>query len=86
MNIGVRDLKQNLSKYLDQAANGEMVVVTDRGVPKVLIVAIPGGDQMAKGVEEGWITPPQKVGRLGAPLRLQVKRRSIDVLNEDRGE
>ena len=53
MNIGVRDLKQNLSKYLDQAANGEMVVVTDRGVPKALIVAIPGGDQMAKGVEEG---------------------------------
>ena len=44
------------------------------------------GDQMAKGVEEGWITPPQKVGRLGAPLRQKVKRRSIDVLNEDRGE
>jgi prevent-host-death family protein len=40
MNIGVRDLKQNLSKYLDQAANGEMVVVTDRGVPKVLIVQV----------------------------------------------
>jgi prevent-host-death family protein len=86
MNIGVRDLKQNLSKYLDQAANGEMVVVTDRGVPKALIVAIPGGDQMAKGVEEGWITPPRKAGRLGAPLGLNAKRRSIEVLNEDRGE
>jgi len=86
MNIGVRDLKQNLSKYLDQAANCEMVVVTDRGVPKALIVAIPGGDQMAKGVEEGWITPARKVGRLGAPLGLNAKRRSIEVLNEDRGE
>lgn len=43
-------------------------------------------DQLAKGVEEGWVTPPQKVGRLGAPLPLKVKRRSIDVLNEDRGE
>ncbi len=86
MNIGVRDLKQNLSEYLNRAANGELVVVTDRGVPKVLIVAVPGGDQMAQGLEEGWITPPQKVGRLSAPLRLKVKRRSIDVLNEDRGE
>ena len=38
------------------------------------------------GVEEGWITPPQKVGQLGAPLRLKIKRRSIDVLNEDRGK
>jgi hypothetical protein len=43
-------------------------------------------DQLAKGVEEGWVAPPQKVGRLGTPLRLKVKRRSIDVLNEDRGE
>lgn len=86
MNIGVRDLKQNLSKYLDQAANGEIVVVTDRGVPKALIVAVPGGDQMARGVEEGWITPPRKVGRLGAPSGLNAKRRSIEVLNEDRGE
>lgn len=44
MNIGVRELKQNLSEYLDRAANGELVVVTDRGIPKALIVAIPGGD------------------------------------------
>lgn len=86
MNIGVRELKQNLSEYLDRAANGEMVVVTDRGVPKALIVAIPGGDQMATGVEEGWITPPAQTGKLNAPLRLKSDRRSLDVVNEDRGE
>jgi len=44
------------------------------------------GDQLAKGVEEGWVTPPQKVGRLGTPLRQKTESRSIDVLNEDRGE
>lgn len=86
MNIGVRELKQNLSEYLDRAANGELVVVTDRGVPKVLIVAIPGGDQMATGVEEGWITPPVRTGKLNSPLRLKAERRSVDVVNEDRGE
>jgi hypothetical protein len=43
-------------------------------------------DQFAKGVEEGWVTPPQKVGRLGAPLRQKTESRSIDVLTEDRGE
>lgn len=86
MNIGVRELKQNLSEYLDRAANGEMVVVTDRGVPKALIVAIPGGDQMSRGVEEGWITPPSRTGKLNPPLQLQSKRRSQDVINEDRGE
>lgn len=43
-------------------------------------------DQLAKGVEEEWITSPREVGRLGAPLRFKIKRRSIDVLSEDRGE
>ena len=69
-----------------RAAKDEMVVVTDRGVPKALIFAIPGGDQMAIGVEEGWITPPSKSGKLNLPLQLQAARRSLDVLNEDRGE
>ena len=86
MNIGVRELKQNLSEYLDRAANGEMVVVTDSGVPKALIVAIPGGDQMSRGVEEGLITPPSRTGKLNAPLQLLSQRRSMDVINEDRGE
>lgn len=86
MNIGVRELKQHLSEYLERAAKGEMVVVTDRGVPKALIVAIPGGDQMAIGVEEGWITPPSKQGKLSPPVLLKASRRSLDALNEDRGE
>lgn len=86
MNIGIRELKQNLSEYLERAANGEMVVVTDRGVPKVLIVAIPGGGQLSIGVKEGWVTPPAKTGRLNSPLKLKAQRRSLDVINEDRGE
>ncbi len=61
-------------------------MVTNRGVPKALIVAIPGGDQMAIGVEEGWITPPSKSGKLNLPLQFQAVRRSLDVVNEDRGE
>ena len=69
-----------------RAAKDELVVVTDRGVPKALIVAIPGGDQMAIGVEGGWITPPSKSGKLNPPLQLQSARRSLDVLNEDRRE
>jgi len=51
-----------------------------------LIVAIPGGDQMSLGVEEGWIIPPSRTGKLNTPLQLQSQRRSIDVISEDRGE
>ncbi|MGA0766108.1 MAG: type II toxin-antitoxin system Phd/YefM family antitoxin [Ilumatobacteraceae bacterium] len=75
MNIGVRELKENLSKYLEKVAKGELVVVTDRGVAKAMIVPVPGGDQMAVGVEEGWITPAKKTGRLSRPLNLQGSMR-----------
>ena len=61
-------------------------MVTNRGVPRALIASNFGGDQMAIGVEEGWITPPSKSGKLNLPLQLQADRRSLDVLNEDRGE
>jgi hypothetical protein len=43
-------------------------------------------DQLIKGVEEGWVTPPQKANRLGTPLRQKTESRSVDVLNEDRGD
>jgi hypothetical protein len=56
------------------------------GDPKAPILAIPGGDQMSLGVEEGWIKPPSRTGKLNAPLHLLSQRRSMDVINEDRGE
>jgi len=42
-------------------------------------------DQMSIAVEEGWITPAKKAGRLSRPLNLQASMRSIDAINEDRG-
>ena len=85
MNIGIRELKQNLSKYLEKVANGELVVVTDRGIAKAMIVPIPGGDQMSIGVVEGWLTLAKKTGRLSRPLKLNGSMRSIEAINEDRG-
>jgi prevent-host-death family protein len=86
MHVGVRELKQHLSEYLDRVASGEVVVVTDRGVPKVVMAAAPGVDQFAQGVAEGWITPPKRTDGLGAPVRQRSSKRIVDVLLEDRGE
>lgn len=86
MHVGVRELKQHLSEYLDRAAGGEVVVVTDRGVPKVIMSAAPGVDQFANGVADGWITPPKHTDGLGPPSRQRSSRRVAEVLLEDRGE
>ncbi|HAP76487.1 MAG TPA: hypothetical protein DCR14_10425 [Acidimicrobiaceae bacterium] len=88
MNVGVRDLKQHLSEYLDRAAAGEVVQVTDRGVPKVQIVAVPlhGSAAMALGAEQGWLRPAVRPEGLMPFRPVDGVRRVLDVLVEDRGE
>ena len=83
--VGVRELKQRLSEYLDRAERGELVRVTDRGRPKALLGPLPGRARVEEGVREGWITPGSG-GSLGAVRRLKARRAVLDVLAEDRGE
>jgi prevent-host-death family protein len=49
--VGVRELRANLSEWLDRAASGEDVIVTERGRPKVRLSAATGEhvlDQLAR--------------------------------------
>ena len=57
MEVGVRELKQRLSEYLDRASKGEIIQVTDRGVPKAVLGPLPGKLRIEEGIAEGWITP-----------------------------
>lgn len=91
--VGVRELKQHLSSFLDRAERGEMVRVTDRGRPKALLGPLPGRARLEEGIAEGWITPAAKgegpgstVGLGEPPRRWKSSRRVLDVLVEDRGE
>jgi len=84
MDVGVRDLKQRLSEFLDRAARGEIIRVTDRGRPKAILGPVPGGDRLGLGIEGGWVraaskAPPVPVKRARAKLRI------AEVLDEDRG-
>lgn len=85
MDVGVRDLKQHLSEYLDRVERGETIRVTDRGRPKALISPLATDAALERGVEEGWLRPARTVGL--APAKRYRSRRAIrDVLAEDRGE
>ena len=88
MDVGVRELKQHLSGYLDRAERGEVITVTERGRPKAMLVPLPGGgDQLAAGVEEGWITPAKASASLGhsAPVPATTASSVADALDLDRG-
>ncbi len=86
MDVGVRELKQRLSEYLDRAARGERITVTDRGRPKAVLGPLPGGDNLERGIAEGWVTPPPVVGPLPAPpSRFRASLSVREMIGEDRG-
>jgi prevent-host-death family protein len=82
--VGVRELKQRLSEYLDRAERGEVLRVTDRGRPKAVLGPLPGRARIDDGIAEGWIT--KGTGEeLRDVSRWEARRSVLDVLLEDRG-
>lgn len=85
MNVGVRALKERLSEYLERAARGELIVVTDRGEPKALLGPVPGRLDLERGIAEGWIRAGS--GEAPRPARRFKPRLSTrEALHDDRGE
>lgn len=84
MTVGIRELKAKLSEYVSRAANGEQVVITDRGRPVAHLVGLGSVSTIERGIEEGWITPASRT-RLAPVQRSRAARSTADVLDEDRG-
>lgn len=69
--VGVRALRQRASELLQRVAGGEVVTVTDRGLPVARLVPLHGGT-LEQLVREGRATPADghllaRVGELGLP-------------------
>jgi len=80
--VGIRELKGRLSHYLDRAAAGETIVVTDRGRAKVEIRGLSVEERIQQGIEEGWIRPGR--GRPDAtPLRLKGRMTIAEAMAAD---
>jgi prevent-host-death family protein len=62
--VGVRDLKNNLSRYLDAVRGGQSVVVTDRGRPVARLSPVEDTRSALAGlIEAGIVTPPSSLRR-----------------------
>ena len=57
--IGVRELRQYASKYLDRVKRGESIEVTERGVPIAVIGPLPmvKKSRVQQLTDEGLLTP-----------------------------
>ena len=75
MEVGVRELRDNLSRYLVRARAGEEIVVTNRGQPIARIVPVGAERVLDRLIADGVVKPatnpitasrsPPQVGRHG---------------------
>ncbi len=54
--VGIRDLRDGLSRYLDSVRDGAEITVTDHGRPVARIVPV-GSDAYARLVADGSLVP-----------------------------
>lgn len=83
--VGVRELRQNLSVYLQRVAEGTMFRVTDRGREVALLIPLPAHATTAQRlVAGGRATPAHRdLLSLGRPT-IRTKRSVSDALREVR--
>jgi prevent-host-death family protein len=86
--VGVRELKDNLSRYLSMVREGGEVVVTDHGRPVARVIGIQGktsSERLAELVAAGQVTPATQRRRAAPkPARLAGGATVSDFLKQQR--
>lgn len=86
--VQIRELRQNLSKYVRRVVAGESLEVTDRGRPVALLVPLPeSSDVLERLAVEGKATPPRHdLRKLRPPVKVPLDRSVSRALREQRRE
>jgi prevent-host-death family protein len=83
MEVGVRELRNHLSRYLDRVRDGDELVVTDRGHAIARVVPVGSVRVLDQLIAEGVVTPArQKRGRVPKPIT--TKSTVSDLVSEQR--
>ena len=85
MDVGIRELRAGLSRYVEQVKQGEEIVVTDHGKPVARLVPMNGERKMDRLIREGVVIPARS--RTGwRPERLIPVEGSVsEIVIEQRG-
>ncbi len=87
--IGVRELRQNLSVYLDRVKRGESLAVTEHNQVVAMLRPAPAMNLIERLVAEGRATAPKRsiADLLSRPrLRLRLEKPLSRILEEMREE
>lgn len=82
--VGVRDLKNNLSRYLEGVGNGTEVIVTDRGRPIARLVRLDAStDRLADLIDAGVVRAASSRSRR-LPKRVATSSTVSDLVADQR--
>lgn len=85
MNVGVRDLRDGLSRHLSAVREGQEITVTDHGRPIARIVPIDDANGIERLIAEGLVTPAKSLKRpRPAPIKLTGGGTVSDLIAEQR--
>lgn len=83
--VGIRELKNGLSKYIERVRAGEEVIVTDRGRPVARLSALDeADDRLAELVEAGIVRAPLSRHRHRPDRRIKAKAPVSDLVADQR--
>ena len=83
--VGIRELRDHLSQFIEQVKAGDEIVVTDRGRAVARLVPVNGERPIDRLIREGRITPAKRPKqRLPKPIKTQTGSTVSDLLINDR--
>jgi prevent-host-death family protein len=83
--VGIRDLKNGLSKYIERVRAGEEIIVTDRGHPVARLSPVDQStDRLAALVAAGVVRPPAARSRTRPQRRIAGKGSVSDLVAAQR--
>jgi prevent-host-death family protein len=83
MEVGVRELRNHLSRYLARVRSGDEVVVTDRGRAIARVVPVGAERVLDRLIAEGIVTPARRPKRRAAKP-INTKGIVSDLVGEQR--
>lgn len=85
--VGVRELRQNLSVHLRRVARGETLEVTEHGRPVAVLAPLPQGQSALERLRAAGLLIPAKGDLLKLPRPPgPTSRRGTEALEEDRAD
>lgn len=83
--VGIRELKNQLSRYIDQVRDGKEVIVTEHGKPVARLAPLKETDRRLQAlIDAGAVTPPINPTRRRARARIRTKLPVSDLVDEQR--